>query len=82
MSEGCPVCSVGYDADQHPLMRAARELAAGKVRYAEHFLAAKLAGKGQVTDGQAHQQAVIATKGELDELQARYEIERSKLSCR
>lgn len=82
MNEGCPRCSVGYDADQHPLIRAARELAAGKVRYAEHFLSAKLAGKGQTTDGQAHQQAVAATKSELDELQARYELERSKLPCR
>lgn len=72
----CPRCAVGYDTAQHPLMKAAQELAAGKVRYAEVFLSAKLAG---ATDGQAHQQATSETKSEIDVLQARLDLERSKL---
>lgn len=65
--------------EHSPYMQAARAVAEAKVRYAEHFLAAKVRGKGQVTDGQAHQEAISATKSELDVLQARLELERSNL---
>lgn len=62
--ERSPAPRSGVDALEH----AAEAVRAAKVRYAEAFLRYKMQ---DVTDGQAHQQALLATSAELTLLEAR-----------
>lgn len=78
----CAICGINQNDDNldeecpgsrpvalHPLLQAAGAVAAARVRYAEAFLRFKL--REGVTDGQAHQQALLETGDELTVLEAR-----------
>lgn len=56
---------------------AAALVADARLRYAESFLLYK--ARHATSDGQAHQQAIVATKDELTVLTARLEIARRNL---
>jgi len=58
-------------------MEAAEKVRAARVRYAQEFLRFRVNAK---SDGQAHQQAIVATEDELTILEAKLDLARRALS--